>query len=366
MLACPRTGGLDGVWRCPGRPNPLSMKFLFLLLCVLIGARTGAQETNALSLDEILPLIRENLPELTEAELKARAAAGLIEQLGSRVELVTTNAAPSESTSGAAVTRKAMYHVDFGYVRLSNVEGGAPEAFFQAYKNLASSNQIKGLVLDLRFASGRDYEAAGRIADAFVAGGQVLLQFNGKEVRSTDENLRIEVPVAVLVNGETSGAAEALAAVIRQNGAGLVIGSRTAGEARLFENFTLRSGQTLRIGKIPVLLNDGEPFPPEGLHPDLEVTVSPGHERVFFEDPWAPLPRGFADGGTNSTATATNRFIRRINEAELVRRHREGIATELEEESPAVPADPVIMDPALARGLDMLKGISVLRQNRRP
>jgi hypothetical protein len=57
----------------------------------------------------------------------------------------------------------------------------------------------------------------------------------------------------------------------------------------------------------------------------------------------------------------------RLNEAELVREHREGgsrvtnAAPRLRDEEPQTP---VVSDPVLARALDLLKGLAVVRQSR--
>ncbi|MGV3774455.1 MAG: hypothetical protein ACO1QB_16260, partial [Verrucomicrobiales bacterium] len=62
----------------------------------------------------------------------------------------------------------------------------------------------------------------------------------------------------------------------------------------------------------------------------------------------------------------TNRTRRLFNEAEVVRRHREG--TEFDPNAPVGPGVEegrlVVTDPALARALDFLKGLSVLQQFR--
>jgi hypothetical protein len=55
----------------------------------------------------------------------------------------------------------------------------------------------------------------------------------------------ITAPIVVLTNGQTAGAAEALAGFLQADGA-LVIGQATAGKAADFEEYKLSSGQILR------------------------------------------------------------------------------------------------------------------------
>jgi hypothetical protein len=57
----------------------------------------------------------------------------------------------------------------------------------------------------------------------------------------------------------------------------------------------------------------------------------------------------------------------RLNEAELVREHREGLDRDLDMDAPVrpvEPAKPAVNDPALARALDLVKGLALVRQSR--
>jgi len=170
-----------------------------------------------------------------------------------------------------------------------------------------------------------------------------------------------------LVNHFTSGAAEALAAVLRNKDVGLLIGTNTAGQASTTKDFTLKNGDTLRIAVSPVKVGDGEIV--ERLKPDILVDVSPEDERAYFVDAYKALPRPSAvSGGSTNVAslTITNRTSRkRLNEAELVRMLREGENPEEELARPGLEAaKPIITDPALARAIDLLKALAVVRQTR--
>ena len=332
-------------------------------------AGASAENTQPLKFEEVYNLVRTNLLHLNEQELSQMAAKGLLEQLGTLAE-VGSRTETTEPTA-EAVTRQAVYSDAYGYIRVGQVTSSLPREIKAAFETLASTNRLKGLVLDLRYSAGNAYLAAAQTADLFLAREEVLLKLGGKELRSTAKKPAISVPAAILVNERTRGAAEALAAMLRDAEIGLIIGSQTAGEARLYQEFKLSTGQELRLASIPVSLPDGTPLPDEGLQPDIAVTVQPAAEQIFYSDPFASLSRVFPGlQETNVVANATNR-VRPMNEAELVRRHREGIMPDatiaidpsaelFEDES----VQPVVTDPVLARGLDFLKGISVLQQFR--
>ena len=335
------------------------MRWLPVLIafCLFV-FRAAADEGKPLNFEEVFNLIRTNITDISEEELKRTAAIGLIKELGTKVQLVTTNAEPATQPPDA-ITKRAVFNDQVGYVRIRSVDERLPGDFQKSVTQLIQSNNLNGLVLDLRYAEGTNYDAAAKVADHFVKSGRNLLRLGSREIPSTDESKTISLPTAVLVNHETRAAAEAIAAILRENAASLVIGKRTAGEARLFEVFTLQSGQQLRVGKVPIEVGAGKVIPAAGLDPDIDVPVNPEDEKFFYLDPYRE-PKSANSGEANSeTAAATNR-TRRLNEAELVRRHRDGF--DFNDEAPPVRAEvPVITDPTLARALDFLKGIAVMQ-----
>lgn len=337
---------------------------LLLTTCLFVFVFAGrADEGKPLNFEEVYNVIRTNMTDLSEAELSRSAALGLIRELGTKVQLVSTNAEALPQTPDA-ITKRAVFQNHFGYVRIRSVDERLPSDFQKSIRQLIESNALTGMVIDLRYAEGTHYEAAAQVSDEFVKGGQRLLRFGAREVQSTDETRAIELPTVVLVNEETRAAAEAIAAILRQNAAALIIGKKTAGEARLFEVFTLRSGQQLRVGKVPVEVgpsNASRPIPAGGLDPDIDVVVRPDEAKFFYLDPYREgrLPAGM---GTNDVSLTTNR-VRRFNEAELVRQHRDGFDFQDESSLPRTEA-PVITDPTLARALDFLKGIAIMQPRR--
>jgi len=234
---------------------------------------------------------------------------------------------------------------------------------------------LKGLVLDLRYAGGHDYAAAASAADLFLSKEMPLLNWGNGPVNSKAKSDALTLPVAVLVNSQTSGAAEALAAVLRETDRALIIGSTTAGEATIDQEFPLKSGQRLRIATATLKLGNGETLSPDGVKPDIQVAVSPEDERVYYADPFKDIvkpsifPLSLAGATTNNAGTnGTNRVrIRPTTEADLIRERKERPGFELEGtvSSPHETAaeKPVVRDPVLGRALDLIKGISVLHSS---
>ncbi len=335
------------------------MKPLLLAACLALPLTAAAATSTPPKFQEVLDLVRTNLGGLTPTEFERAALDAFLSQLDGRVLLDAKTSPVAATPTGPAVSKSAVFDGIFGYVRLSHVGPKLEDALAAEFTKLGGAEKLRGLILDLRYAGGVDQKAAARAADCFIATDRVLLTVEGEVLRATTKTNAIQLPTAILVNRHTSGAAEVLAALLRQNQVGLLIGTSTPGGMRQFKEFTLSTGQQLRIAIGETKLGDGQSLPASGLRPDIAVTVGAEEERVFYAEPYRNLGRsaviaGGAAHGQDSPA--------RLNEAELIRRMKEGQNPETAPviTTPSV-ATPQVRDPALARALDLLKGLSAVR-----
>jgi hypothetical protein len=309
---------------------------------------------------QVLESIEANLPELDRDELNAVIVQSLLDHYYPRVTLVPSGDADAESAPSTSVVT-TVFDSNFGYLRIGTVARGLDRQLAEEWTELRSGHQLKGLVLDLRFADGQDYETAAYVANLFITTNQPLLAWQDTVVHATPIPDTIVPPLVVLVNQRSSGAAEALAAALRESGAALLVGTRTAGQAYVFRDVELPEGRLLRVAAEPVRVGDGKSIA-GGLIPDIEVIVSVADERKYLADPYAVIP-----GAVAGTALRAERS--QINEAELMRQRQPGARQgfPLAPERAGPPArleDPVVQDPALARGLDLLKGIAIVGRAR--
>ena len=337
---------------------------ILLSIFIAVACDVGAATNDLPKFDEVYKLLRENLSGVNESDLDQAAVKGIIGQLEPRVSL----ARPDAEGDGQALNKTEIYDDAFVYFRVGRVGSELADKIAVAYGEEAATNKIKGVVLDLRFANGLDYAAAAATANLFINGDQPLLDWGTGSALATAKTNAISAPVAILVNRQTRGAAEALAAVLRDANVGLLLGSPTAGMASEFKEFTLSNGSKLRIATNPVKLRSDTELARE-LSPDIAVSVTSGDEKAYFTNAYAVLRRGFdvASGSpTNQADTATNRNQRRFNEAELVRQQREGSNSDDGETTPTRKKEqterPLVTDPVLSRALDLLKGLAVVQQ----
>lgn len=347
----------------------IALSFYRALGIIGILARTaGATEPARTDFQQAYELIKAHLPGISEKQLEQAAYDGLIKQLAPKVSIVVSNAPEMATSSGPRALRASVLADDLAYLRLTKIDADMARKAGETLSSWQATNRVAGIVLDLRFATGDDYRAAVRVADYFIEAEMILLKWGTETGRSTGKTNAIKAPISILVNRQTAAAAEALAAILRQNHAGLILGNRTAGQTADFKIFPMANGQQLRIATNLPRLGDDKELPLNGIQPDIEVPVDPEDELIWFGDAYATVkPKTGAPALKSSETTAANRASRhRLNEAELVRLQKEnGGSTEplvAVSGAPDEPAKPAIQDPALARAVDLLKGLAVIRR----
>jgi hypothetical protein len=336
----------------------------FLGAFLLAGLPVAAESTNsAPPFAEVYELLQKNLTGTTPAELNRTAVEGLLRQLNPKASLDQPGIAASNRVG---VVRTNVFDSTIAYLRLDSLRDTTAANVRAALAGLSKSNKLAGVVLDLRYAEGENYPGAAALADIFIKREMPLLEWEGATIKSKADPGDLSLPVALVINRNTSGPAEVAAALIREAGAGLLIGSQTSGNASITKAFTLSNGARLRIAVAPVRFADGQTLGSQGLAPDIAVSVSPEEERAYYTDAYRALSRlgSVGEAALASTAAGTNRPPRRrYSEAELVRDRREGVSPDTSARS-AEPETPVVSDPPLARAIDLLKGLAVVRSAR--
>jgi carboxyl-terminal processing protease len=121
-----------------------------------------------------------------------------------------------------------------GYLQVAQFGSQTPQELRDAWETLRRLNAA-GLILDLRFCPGGTLESAVETARLFVAGGTIVSVHSrqGEPVTmKANETAPIsDVPLVVLVNGQTASAAEVVAGALQDNRRAVVLGTRTLGKA---------------------------------------------------------------------------------------------------------------------------------------
>jgi len=309
--------------------------------------------------ETLMRLLRTNLV-MEPVELDREASAALVARFGGR--LLGPDESEPAPDSAPALADKSRFDGGVLYVRIGQVGPALAPQLQAALEDSAWNTNAVGLVVDLRFAGGEGFESAGKTAALFADHPGDLLDWGAGSVRSDGRTPAWKKPVTVLVNGSTSGPAEALAAVLRLETGAVLIGQSTAGQAAVHRDLPLEGGGRLRLPVASVRLGNGELVPPRGLQPDITVRLTPQQERAYLADPFTAVVAGPAsDSGTNRVASTVT-VRRRINEAELVRAQRDGTVPGDAKGGSGASAQRVVQDPVLARSLDLIRGLAILRK----
>ncbi len=133
-----------------------------------------------------------------------------------------------------------------GYLRIISFTDDTIVELRTALAALAAGN-MRGLVLDLRDNPGGYLDAAVGTCDLFVRSGVIVTtrRREGRAVRTIVAGGAApyaDLPLAVLVNGQTASAAEIVAACLQDNGRAPVVGQRTFGKGTVQELIDLPQG----------------------------------------------------------------------------------------------------------------------------
>jgi carboxyl-terminal processing protease len=177
------------------------------------------------------------------------------------------------------------------HVRLGNLGNGTALEFRLALSSLQDAG-LRGLVLDLRWCPGGYLTESVNVASLLLGECVVATVHNRDEhdnkfTSEAGDNKFTKFPVVVLINGETSGGAELIAAALQDNHRAKVMGQRTVGKASIQTmvglpagnaGLKLTSGTFLRpSGKNLHRSPESRPGDDWGVRPDegLEERVSP-------------------------------------------------------------------------------------------
>lgn len=140
---------------------------------------------------------------------------------------------------------------------------------------------LQGLILDLRFFKDpNNFDGAAQFLSLFSQPGTTFFSVEGVKVpqklySSSSQPLPLPrgIPVVVVVNSQSRGAAEVVAERLRSVTGAIVLGGRTAGEAGLFTETQLQTGRFIRMAGARVRLADGSDLLGRPLLPDVRVAV---------------------------------------------------------------------------------------------
>lgn len=172
-----------------------------------------------------------------------------------------------------------------GYVFISRFLDNTGVQVFEALEALKQFDML-ALILDLRSNSGGSAEAAADVAGQFMAPGSIFLHLEDRsgdrrEQRIPEDLDRLELdqlPIVVLVDEDTIGEAEALAAVLQEAGRAVLMGADTFGGVGTYSFVELSDGSAVYLPTARWYTPQGKLLAAAGVQPDVAVPFEPENE----------------------------------------------------------------------------------------
>ncbi len=287
--------------------------------------------------------------DLSYEELNRAALQGLLERLDFGAELVPVDR--KEAVTEPYVHAEFLAP-DIAYLRPETFAEGEGALFQKALAGIAEK-KARHLILDLRAAEHGVFEEAAEVLQCFLPAGELM--FKIKQLNSEEARLFISKSsplwtgrIVVLIDEETGPAAEAVAAVLHQQGRAHLLGGTTRGATVDYTEVKLDDTTLLRYASAEMLLRDGTSRFKNGLKPHQPVAADLSEKH-----------RAFAESRGKSHLPFVNDRVRpRFNERALVH----GGNPELDDyvrrsKGQALPGDAgQVRDVVTQRALDLLGG----------
>lgn len=140
-----------------------------------------------------------------------------------------------------------------GYILLTQFTDRASSEVQQAYQRLKKNGDLKGLILDLRGNPGGLLGEAVNVSNLFLDKGQEVVRTRGRARQarmqySTQRNpMDREIPLAVLIDGNSASASEIVAGVMQDLDRGIIIGTRSFGKGLVQQTAPISYGAQVKI-----------------------------------------------------------------------------------------------------------------------
>ena len=202
---------------------------------VRVYAGTPADRAGIKEGDKIVTVDGQDVTNLQTEEVanKVRGAEGTPVTIGVQRGQASISFTMNRARFQVPLETDTLIEGNIGRIVVPQLVGAVADEVSAAVKRLDASG-ADAIVLDLRSDPGGDLSAAVDIASIFVRQGTLVYQ-TGRDGNRTplDVNRRFYYPkpkpLVVLVNKNSASGAEIIAAGIRANDAGLVMGTQTAG-----------------------------------------------------------------------------------------------------------------------------------------
>ena len=162
---------------------------------------------------------------------------------------------------------------DIGYIRIGTFDQLTAEQFGKALDSMKEA-EVKGLIIDLRGNLGGLVSASCDTLREFLPEGILVYTVDKEGNRKDylcDGEHPLDLPMALLVNGNTASSAEIFAGAVKDYGMATLVGTRTFGKGIMQNAFELSDGSMVRLTVAHYYTPNGNDIHGKGIEPDIVI-----------------------------------------------------------------------------------------------
>lgn len=166
-----------------------------------------------------------------------------------------------------------MLENNIGYIQVSEFAENTPTQFSDAITDLQGQGMEK-LVIDLRDNGGGMVVSCQQMLDMILPEGTVVYtedKYGNRQDYTSDAEHYLDMPIAVLVNGNSASASEIFAGAIRDFDYGTLIGTTTFGKGIVQNIMQLKDGSAIKLTVAKYYTPNGDNIHGTGITPDVEI-----------------------------------------------------------------------------------------------
>ena len=167
---------------------------------------------------------------------------------------------------------------NIGYIAVGSFDSVTTKQFKNAIDELTKKN-VSGMVIDLRNNPGGNLDVVVDMLDLFVKKGDLIVYTEDKNGKKTSEyrakgDKKVNLPLAVLVNGNSASASEIFAGAVKDYKLGKIVGDTTFGKGIVQTVTRLNDGSAIRFTIAKYFTPSGKNIHEKGVKPDVKVDFS--------------------------------------------------------------------------------------------
>ena len=248
-----------------------------------------AEEAGILSGDTIISVdgikyTVENIDEAADA-IKGKEGSVVKLQIQRNQEIKTFEITRRKVVTNPVECEKLENNI--GYIQIASFDEETADSFKLKFEELKNQG-ITSLIIDLRNNGGGLVEATLQIADYIVPKGKELLitvDKDGKEeIEKSEQDVLIDMPIVVLVNGNSASASEILAGALKDLDEATIIGTTTYGKGVIQELLSFNDGSGLKVTTHEYYTPNRNKINGIGIEPDEVVELPEGTNPLYVTE----------------------------------------------------------------------------------